>query len=281
MEKRVLWDNGIKDCMKEFTSEHMLEFMELLDYIKDDGIESIINRNTQEDPDLWDWLYTKDQTEMNDIKKELGKKIQRAKYVDSEEFDKMMEIVGKLNIIKTLILLYDNQNDFCVSTKSEYYAGLRRYLIMEKKDSFCKDLSECFPHIHFSHDIERTINTLNKKFEEIREEIVEHLTQIDGYQSRFEQLLSENKSFQEIAQHFSMDTGIECSPQAGRKKVQALKEKYFNSKNGQEETVTCELHTKFKRFNIDIDKQDRIYFFPGKREILEGKVIVKHIGGHL
>ena len=56
---------------------------------------------------------------------------------------------------------------------------------------------------------------------------------------------------------------------------------YFNSKNGQEEAVTCELHTKFKRFNIDIDKQDRIYFFPGKREILEGKVIVKHIGGHL
>ena len=82
-------------------------------------------------------LYTKDQTEMNDIKKELGKKKQRANYVDSEEFDKMMEIVGKLNIIKTLILLYDNQNDFCVSTKSEYYAGLRRYLIMEKKDSFC------------------------------------------------------------------------------------------------------------------------------------------------
>ena len=75
--------------------------------------------------------------------------------------------------------------------------------------------------------------------------------------------------------------GIACSPQAGRDKVQILKETYFNTKSGQEETVICELHTKFRKFNIDKNKQDRIYFFPGKTGIKEGKVIVKHIGKHL
>ncbi len=29
------------------------------------------------------------------------------------------------------------------------------------------------------------------------------------------------------------------------------------------------------------ERQDRIYFFPVKRDILGGKVIVKHIGKHL
>ena len=101
MEKRVLWDNGIKDYMKEFTSEHMLEFMELLDYIKDDGIESIINRNTQEDPDLWDWLYTKDQTEMNDIKKELGKKYNGRNMLTAKNY---------YMIIKMISVYQQNQN---------------------------------------------------------------------------------------------------------------------------------------------------------------------------
>ena len=281
MEKRILWDKKIKMCLIKLKQEHMINFLELLDYIRDNNIENIICEDTKEDLELWEWLYSKSQIELNDIKRELIRWIERAKCVNSDIFEEMLDIVGTLNTIKTLILFYDNQNDFCISTTKEYYIGLRKYLIMEKKDVFCKDLPDCFPNIHFSQDIERTVNTLNRKFEEIREEIVYHLTKINDYQSTFLQLLSENASYQEIAQRFNADTGIECSPQAGRDKVQTLKEKYFNTKSGQEETVTCELHTKFKKFNIDRNKQDRIYFFPGKKEILEGKVIVKHIGGHL
>ena len=36
-----------------------------------------------------------------------------------------------------------------------------------------------------------------------------------------------------------------------------------------------------EKFNIDRTKQDRIYFFPGRKGIHEGKIIVKHIGKHL
>lgn len=94
-------------------------------------------------------------------------------------------------------------------------------------------------------------------------------------------MLGEHKSYQEIAQQFIIDTGIDCSPQAARKKVQVLKETQMNEITGQEETVICELHTKFKTFNVDREKQDRIYFFPGKPGILGGRIIVKHIGTHL
>lgn len=79
------------------------------------------------------------------------------------------------------------------------------------------------------------MNTLNRRFEEIREEIVEHLTRLNDYQVKFGELFDEHKSFQEIAQQFSADTGIDCSPQAGRDKVQALKETRRNEATGQEE----------------------------------------------
>lgn len=128
---------------------------------------------------------------------------------------------------------------------------------------------------------ETTVNTLNRKFEDIRAEIVEHLVHIDNYHSRFSEMLEGHKSYQEIAQQFFMDTGIDCSPQASRKKVQVLKETQINEITGQEETIDCELHTKFKTFNSDREKQDRIYFFPGKHGIAGGRIIVKHIGTHL
>lgn len=280
MDKRVLWDQKIEECLREFAQDSLDGLLELLDYIIDNNIENVICEDTRGDVRLWDWLYSKEQIELNDIKRELSRKIERAKCVDMSAFVEMLGMVGKLSEIKTLRLFCDKSNDFCVSTKEEYYVGLRRYLSMEKKDAFCKDLSDCFPNIYFSQDIERTVNTLNRKFEELREEIVEHLTQINDYRDRFALLLAANISYQEIARRFSAETGIECSPQAGRDKVKMLKEK-IELKNGQQETVICELHTKFKKFNIDRDKQDRIYFFPGKKDVLEGKVIVKHIGGHL
>ena len=86
---------------------------------------------------------------------------------------------------------------------------------------------------------------------------------------------------QSIAQEFYADTGIECSPQAGRDNIQDLKIYCYNEVSNQTEVIKCELHTKFKKFNIDKTKQDRIYFFPGRYGINGGKIIVKHIGKHL
>lgn len=110
---------------------------------------------------------------------------------------------------------------------------------------------------------------------------MDHLSIINDYKDKFCELLSENRSYVEIARIFHEDTGIDCSTQAGRKGVQKLKAKYFNAENGQEEDILCELHTKFNRFNINREEQDRIYFFLGRKGIKGGKIIVKHIGTHL
>lgn len=281
MEKAVLWGKEIEKDFAGASENQLDDFLELIQFIQKNGLRNEICENTLEKAELWEWLYSKDQIELNDIKRELSRHLEKVKSRAEEEFDELFGKIGKLLAVKVLALSFKGESVYYISTISGYYAGIRSYLAVEKKDDFCNDLQECFPNIFFTEGIDTTVNTLNRKFEDIREEIVEHLIYINNYQEKFSKMLEENKSYQEVAQQFTIDTGIDCSPQAGRDKVQALKETQINEETGQEETVVCELHTKFKTFNIDRERQDRIYFFPGKQGILGGKIIVKHIGKHL
>ncbi len=281
MEKVILWDEHLNEKFAKVSDEELNLFLELLSYIDDNNISNKLSLELYDNPELWEWLSSKEQRSLRDIKKELFIKINKAKKVCRREYINIVCNVGNLNKDKILILDFNNKNVYYISTMDEYYAGLRSYLVMEKKDDFCKDMIECFPNICFDEDIASTVNSLNRDFEELRAEIIEHLTKINEYHSKFAYLLSQSKSNQDISQEFYAETGIECSPQAGREGVQALKMSCFNEISKQTEIVKCELHTKFRRFNIDRTKQDRIYFFPGKPGIKEGKIIVKHIGKHL
>ncbi len=281
MEKVVLWKKKIEEELAVASENQMDDFLELIRYIRKNDIRNGICKSTLDKADLWEWLYSKDQIEMNDSKRELSRYLEKANCMSEEEFDRFFGQIGGLHAVKVLALSFQKENIYYISTIVEYYAGIRSYLTAEKKDDFCNDLQDCFPDIFFADGIGTTVNTLNQRFEDIKEEIVNHLVQINDYHIKFLELLEKHKSYQEIAKEFSMDTGIECSPQAGREKVRALRETYLNEINGQEEEIVCELHTKFKTFNTDRERQDRIYFFPGKQGILNGRIIVKHIGTHL
>lgn len=281
MEKIVLWGKEIEKDFAGATEKQLDDFLELMHFIQKNNIWNEICKTTLDKEELWEWLYSKDQIELNDIKRELSRYLEKTKCRGEDEFEEFYNKIGKPFTLKVLLLSLEKKSVYYISTILEYYTGIRRYLAAEKKDDFCNDLQECFPHIFFAEGIGTTINTLNRRFEDIRAEIVEHLVYINNYHSKFNKMLEEHKSYQEIAQQFIIDTGIDCSPQAARKKVQALRETQMNEITGQEETVVCELHTKFKTFNVDREKQDRIYFFPGKQGILGGRIIVKHIGTHL
>jgi hypothetical protein len=281
MEKLILWDENINEQFVKVSEKQLDLFMQLLSYIDDNNISNKLCIDLCDNSDLWQWLGSKKQIGLCDIKKELSIKINKAKKICGDEYRSILCNVGKSDKEKLLVLNFDNISVFYISTMDEYLVGLRSYLAMEKKDDFCRDMLECFPNIYFVEDIASTFNSLNRDFEELREEIVEHLTKINDYHANFVDLLSQNKNNQAISQKFYADTGIECAPQAGREGIQALTISCYNEKSKQVESVKCELHTKFKKFNTDRTKQDRIYFFPGKSGIKDGKIIVKHIGKHL
>ncbi len=281
MEKVILWEKEIEKDFAKASENQLDDFLELVRFVQKNGIQNLICKSTLDKAELWEWLYSKDQIELNDIKRELSRRLERAECKEEGKYEEFFGKIGKLLAIKVLLLSFKGESVYYISTIAEYYISIRNYLALEKKDDFCNDLQECFPNIFFVEGIETTVNTLNRKFEDMREEIIEHLARINDYYRKFSDMLENHKSYREIAKQFIIDTGIDCSPQAGREKVQALKETRINEVTGQEETVVCELHTKFKTFNIDKEKQDRIYFFPGKQGILGGRIIVKHIGTHL
>ena len=281
MEKVILWEKEIEKDFAKASENQLDDFLELVRFVQKNGIQNLICKSTLDKAELWEWLYSKDQIELNDIKRELSRRLERAECKEEGKYEEFFGKIGKLLAIKVLLLSFKGESVYYISTIAEYYISIRNYLALEKKDDFCNDLQECFPNIFFVEGIETTVNTLNRKFEDMREEIIEHLVRINDYYRKFSDMLENHKSYREIAKQFIIDTGIDCSPQAGREKVQALKETRINEVTGQEETVVCELHTKYKTFNIDKEKQDRIYFFPGKQGILGGRIIVKHIGTHL
>ena len=281
MTKLILWDENLSSQFAKQSEQQLDMFLILLKYITDQKIHNKLSIDLYDNPDLWEWLVSKEQVGLRDIKRELSISINKAEKISGDEYRKVIHNVDEIDKNIVLILAFDKSNVFYISTMDEYYTGLRNYLSMEKKDDFCADMLECFPNIYFVDGIDSTVNSLNRGFEELRKEIVEHLSQINDYHSRFAALILQGKSNQDIAEEFYKDTGIECSPQAGRDGIRYLKYSCYNEVSKQTEVVKCELHTKFKRHNIDRTKQDRIYFFPGKPGIQEGRIIVKHIGKHL
>lgn len=280
MEKEILWEKKLEEMLCDFSYEQFDDFLCAIDYSLEYGASMYISDDEYDNANLWAWIYSHDNDKLNDMKIELLKHIRKAIGIHKDCFEEKKKEIGKNSRIKTLIA-GNRISDFGFCSLYKYLHILRIYLGMEKKDEFSKDLDECFPNLYFVSDIDSTINTLNRNFNEIRGEIIDHLSALDLYKNNFSTFANEGKSNIEISKLFMSDTNIECSPQGERRGVERLKLTLYNELTKREEIIVCELHTKFKKYNIDRTKQDRIYFFPGKAGIEDGRVIIKHIGAHL
>lgn len=279
MEKDILWDKNIDGLLCSFSYNQVDNFLNALDYSDMYKATMFILEDNYESAELWEWLSTKDDYELNDVKRELQKWIVKSEKISEEQYKEKIANIGKNIQSKILLAGGDSEFEFC--TLQEYLDAIRLYLAMEKKDSFEKDIIECFPNLYFVSDIGSTLNTLNRSFLEIKEEIIQHLRALDDYKDKFLLLEREGKSNREISLQFKGDTGINCSPQSDRDGTVNLSVTLYNDITKSNEEIICELHTKFNKFNIDRTKQDRIYFSPGKSGVQDGRTIIKHIGTHL
>lgn len=280
MEKDILWDKNIDILLCSFSYNQVDNFLNALDYSDMYKATMFIAEDNYESAELWEWLSTKDDYELNDVKRELQKWIVKSEKIPEEQYEEKIANIGE-NIQSKILLAGGGDSEFEFCTLQEYLDAIRLYLAMEKKDSFSKDMIECFPNLYFVSDIESTLNTLNRSFSEIKEEIIQHLRALDDYKDKFLLLEREGKSNREISLQFKGDTGINCSPQSDRDGTVNLRVTLYNDITKSNEEIVCELHTKFNKFNIDRTKQDRIYFSPGKPGVQDGRTIIKHIGTHL
>ena len=230
------------------------------------------------------WLYDGSIPELTDMKRELCKIIEKSSTLETNKYQSILETLfaERTTLDCPYFLVTNLKGKYNVWTKIKYYDMKRSYLSKHtQKNEFWRDVPECFPNIYFDECVENSLNTLNNDFTNIVTEIVNHLSYLDSYFPYFIEHRKNRDSFINISIAFKEYSGIDCSPQAGRDSVGQLKKTYFNLQTQSPETVCCELHTKFRTFDRDREKQDRIYFYPGKDGINDGKVIVIHIGTHL
>ena len=79
MDKVVLWGRDIEKDFAKATQEQLDDFLELTRYIQKSRIPNKICENTLDKAKLWEWLGAKDQVELNDIKRELSRYLEKAR----------------------------------------------------------------------------------------------------------------------------------------------------------------------------------------------------------
>jgi len=234
--------------------------------------------------DFIDWLYDYTIPELRDLKRELSIHISRSQNITSVEYSRIKEYVvaGKITNEKHFFVSNNTASPLNAWDKGTYYRMKRYFLVnTPNKNTFSEDLPECFENLFFHPDVAVSLNTLNNEFSSIKDEIVAHLGLLEDYHSSFAEHRKANNSNREVSLRFMEFAKISCSPQSGRDTTKALRKDFLNTKTNEMETILCELHTKFNKWNRDRERQDRIYFHPGKDDIENGKVLIIHIGKHL
>lgn len=230
------------------------------------------------------WIYDYSTPELSDLKKELSIRLNKAKYIGANDYQNIEERIRSMRIAedKYFLISLFCESELCAYNKKSYYSMKRWYLAAsDSRGVFASDMRECFEKLFFHGDADSSLNTLNNDFDRIKNDIVHHLECLDSYHMHFREHRKMNDSNTIIGQKFKEFCGIDCSPQSDRHSARLLDRDFYNDKLMRVETLRCEMHTKFNKSHYSHDKQDRIYFHPGKEGIMDERVLVVHIGRHL
>lgn len=229
------------------------------------------------------WLYDlNSQPELSTLKRELAKRINRSSFIDTEEYNRLINAVDQESCENELLLSVhcSTQSVLYVSTPARYWQAKQWYLSTHVKyQDFYSDIIECFPNLYFHERVASSLHTLNADFSIERPHIVRHLQALNDFKDHFSNLRAEGTDHRRTCAEFQAHSHIECSPQSDRKAAQKLNYSFISC-TGEKVVVCCELHTKLKWDGMDKENQDRIYFHPGKKEIANGNVLIVHIGTH-
>lgn len=274
---------------KENIDNYLNDILELFVLIKERGNDVL------KSDDIWnyqingiyfiDWLYSKEDPELVDLKDELLIYINKARSIDEKNYNEyesyLVETSSNFyNFSLQFVFLGDDSRDeyHNISTLSKYYTILRWYLKQcPNRQTLYSSGKEAFPNLYFHNNVLPSLRTLNNSFESIIQEVIEHLEILELYSSTRNNLLNiaNREKCQEIINNYSID----CSPEADRDKARIMSFEIENSEGI--ERINCEYHTKFKKIGRDKTKQDRIYFSFGNESYKDGKMIIYHIGDHV
>lgn len=290
MRIKAIWDCRIADDLINNAANILDSLLDAVRSVMEDtGDIYITDQLFFESSDnvcFCDWLYDRSKNpELADMKRELMLLLEKSTTLDDErEFEALSKAVDEGKPRDKLVIAFRvcPDNDLYVYNIERYLNAKRLYLgSCTAKNDFVDDAKMCFPHLYFDEAVYSSINTLNTSFNTIRPIIVEHLSILNEYREQLSESEEQPEDFRTTANRIYETFRIECSPQAGRQSVRGLIRTLRNDATNENEELCCELHTKLKWRGMDHNKQDRIYFHPGKPNIQNGRLIIAHIGSHV
>lgn len=171
---------------------------------------------------------------------------------------------------------------YCVYNRNDWFAFHRYFLgyYPISEDWFAASCRKYFPKLHFHTDISSTLRTLkNGGLENFSQTIVRGLSCLNDV---FDDCRIPNNIPATLKQ-FSSRSGFETSNEGDAQRRNELSFSFVNNQ-GLVESVYCEPHLKISKSDKPGDSHfyfNRIYFHPGKENIVHGNVLIGHIGGHL
>jgi len=164
---------------------------------------------------------------------------------------------------------------------------LRRHYLnqLSNPEHYLDACSRCFPNLYFHPNVIDSIKTLSATLEKFRYELTRHLSAINDV---FYPLFNEDRSqgAHRVLELLSTTSNLSCSMEGNAESARNRLSFNFRTDctEASEITLVCEPHTKLESTNLPGDTEyryDRIYFHPGRADILGGKVLIAHIGRHL
>lgn len=228
----------------------------------------IYNIPLVDDKTICDILFVTNVEFNQNYKVMLSNIIDRAKNLNNEECQDigLNKIAGK-NIIYTEYELM------------EYYYSLIEQIFIE--NDFYECATKYFVKLKIHTRIKDSLKTLQGDgLRAFAKDIVKSLKHLE---KDFKEILEESSELTEALQKFSTILGIETSLE-GNVRRKSFFTFTFNENNGTEIDICCEPHIKISKSSIPGDGvfyTNRLYFYQGREDVENGKILIGHIGEHL
>lgn len=254
--------------------------LELFDYCKDNNHEICKHEGNLIffPEDFYNWLWS-NKYEYRDLKRELGKKLDKAKSITSEEYNQVWQNSSTLDLPHEYCYTSFSNNDICVeSIESMRKLILRYYAKTNNKDDFFAVVKECYPNLYFCDEVRSSLNGVSRTLSDFVPRFFKHLDALNDFYTFLSEIRERQLGNREISKIFCEKYRIKCSPQAGRSGTKSLVKEFnvdINTGQPMKIPLVCELHTKL------IPDSERIYFHLGNENIEDGKIIIYRMGRHI
>ena len=286
-------------CPKNITIEQLEDKIKLLsdDYLhirqykETDKIlvhPSIYEECIYEDLTIEDFLYSKKWRNYfdRDTQKYLSIIIDHSEQTE-DTLEDVIEVLlpeHSEDLVHGLLCLHQVEEideQFLVYDKSNWLAFHRHFLGLYPKNvnHYFKECEKYFPDLYFH---ERNEEMIGKIFPHFVKKIIYYLSALND-----EFIKYKNEPYQRIETLKSFSIGCnldqEASTEGDAKRKKDLIFEFLTDEN-KSESICCEPHLKLCKSDNNGDSEfyfHRIYFYEGKENIADGKILIGHIGEHL